>query len=212
MSDDMEDKLKQVGDARKASKEEDKIVDELIAPLKAEVELIEDMLIKGFVRTSLTYAPKYFWTAPRVPATYGPNKDELDDYGLILHTKRVVRMVGSLLDANNISGMERDSVLAAAILHDEFYYSLQQGGMAYNEDLMHPFHLGEMLKRRKEDDNLPQNMLMMSEETMGIILRIIRTHKGKYGLAPELYPQSYAEIMLYNVDYLCSQPWVKLKT
>src|SRR3990167_5199297 len=89
-----------------------------IDQLGPEIRLLESEKVKLFVLRCLEHAPNYFWTIPSSSSGQNHPADENTEGGLVLHTKRVVDIANHLCEALYIRYIERDCVLAAAILHD----------------------------------------------------------------------------------------------
>lgn len=85
----------------------------------SELGLILFPSIRDFTRTALSVAPAYFLSAPSSTSGNHHPPDERGDGGMVLHTKRVTRMVYDLASSFGIEkGMQVDWLVSAALLHD----------------------------------------------------------------------------------------------
>lgn len=97
-----------------------------IKRLQPELALIVDKKIKAFAEHVLTQAPAYFWTAPSSSTgKYHPPQSN-GEGGLVRHTKAVVYIAEKLCDVYRVTGMRRDCVVAACILHDVLKYGREK--------------------------------------------------------------------------------------
>jgi len=96
--------------------------------LKAESSLIGDDAIRAFVELCLAKSPEYiFGDCPSSSSGKYHPEDELDGYGTITHTKRVVWVVRQLC-----KGPEKDLAIAAAIIHDLRKQGVEKSGRTVN--------------------------------------------------------------------------------
>lgn len=192
--------------ARERFEEREKRGDEILLPLMAYYETIEDSLVKSFCKSILCMAPDYFWTAPH---TW-----EQKEGGLVTHTKKLAWLMNDILDFSGIPMIERDHVIAAVLLHDVFYYGLGQTWQPnMQEDPVHPFYLGNILDDRinVESNGHPNSLSMLPEDQRDTILRLIRAHKGPESISIELEPQTPVELLLSYANHLCKLPQIKIK-
>jgi hypothetical protein len=208
----MADKLSLLREAKVRFEQREKQSEEIILPLLREFSLLEDTLVRAFIQAVLCMAPDYFWTAPRVLGEGKGPVDELKEGGLVLHTRRAVKIIVDLLNVSGVSSMERDYIVGAMLIHDVFYYGLGEENFPREEDPLHPFYLDKILDREGGEKHTGTNGLaILPEEQRELILRLVRTHKGPYSIAPELEPQTPVEFLMFYANRLCSVPWVKVK-
>lgn len=176
----------------------------ILEPLLDEIEAIKEEAIRNFVR-SVLLKNKAFWIIPSTfSEDYNP-PDEHDVGGNVLHTKRVFRICALLADSHILSAIERDILLAAALLHD-----VTKGVITRDEELpaydeFHPYTVDRFVRQVKIDDELhggenQSTMLFLEEEHATRILRIIRCHMGIWSPIPETYPINDLEMILYTAD------------
>jgi putative nucleotidyltransferase with HDIG domain len=113
--------------------------------LQPEINEIASPEIKLFTQHILEAAPEYFWTVPSSSSgKYHPTQSN-GGGGLIRHTKAVVYFAVKLCDVYSITGLEKDYVISACILHDILKYGeVKQAFTTKNHD-----YEGAMFVRRK---------------------------------------------------------------
>jgi HD superfamily phosphohydrolase YqeK len=91
-------------------------------PFIDELKLIKSHVIRQFTIDCLAEAPDYFWTLPASTGGEHHATDEIKEGGLILHTRRVVRMCQHLIGMSETLWTPKleDKLISAAILHDTF--------------------------------------------------------------------------------------------
>lgn len=181
---------------------------EVLAPLLEEVELIQDYGTKLFVKSILLKAPKLFWTGPASATGKWHPPDERGVGGNVLHTKRVVRVVRLLAEAQERSPYQVDQLVAAAILHDIFKNVEWQDGSIHS-DKMHPYRLDSFVEwARKEDEKFSTEStpttLLIEEVMLEPILRLVRCHMGKWSPIPETIPLTYMDWTLHFADNIAA--------
>jgi hypothetical protein len=211
----MVDQLGKLRFARERFEEREKEGDKIILPLKREFNLLDDTIIKSFVKSVLCMAPDYFWVAPRIRYEDSSLSEEAKEGGLVLHTRKTVWLIQDILESSGIIGIEKDYVVGAMLIHDAFYYGLdiQQWESGMREDPLHPYYLGKILERGEENKGAPiDGLAILPEEQRDMILRLIRIHKGPQdSIAPELQPQTPLEFLVFYANRLCSLQWIKVK-
>lgn len=103
-----------------------------------ELELIADPQIRNWTMSTLENAPDNFFTAPAsTTGKYHP-PCTLGIGGLVVHTKRVVWIANRLCGGMDISGLRKDIVISACILHD--IAKTGKGTGEYKDYLEHPIN------------------------------------------------------------------------
>lgn len=180
-----------------------------ISPLEDEIELISDPAIKKFVRYLLKSAPA-FWKAP---ASHAPDlhpPDESFPGGLVLHTKRVVRVVMLLaMTIESENQNDFDCLVAAAILHDLTKFLYDEDTQQCLFDPMHPYTVDRSVDWSRQDSlamggSDVDNTVDIDAESIGLILRIIRCSHGMWSPIPETVPISDLEKALHTADLVAS--------
>lgn len=191
-------------------KESEEIYSDIsLKELEAEIELISDPNIKKFVRYLLRYAPG-FWKAPgsQTPGIHPPDEELFG--GLVLHTKRVVRVAMVLsMTIESDNQTEFDCFIAAAILHDISKFMVEEDTGEFIYDAMHPYTVDRYVEwarqeSMKESTANGDNALDIDVESLGLILRLIRCSHGIWSPIPETIPISNLEKALHEADLLAA--------
>lgn len=129
---------------------------------------IENREILKFVRESLKLAPEYFWRIPSSLSGEHHPPDERGAGGLVLHTKRVVRLCEHLSRSYDLDKLNRDLLIAAAILHDTFRCGFEgrerkheEGWGGLGSDSLHPCYPAVGLKELFEDCKHAQTIVII---------------------------------------------------
>jgi hypothetical protein len=188
--------------------EEDKVLE----PLLDEINLIQDQAIRFFVRSVLLRVTEYhhgFW---EIPASFSGRYHPPDERGIggnVLHTKRVVRIAELLSESQDRSPTDFDVLIAAALLHDITKGVWQNG--AYIYDPMHPYTVDKVVQAcLREDESYTETAnrsttLYIDDDTLALILRLVRCHLGLWSPIPETYPLSALDWTLHLADHLASK-------
>lgn len=185
------------------SEEIKKEEDEQLALLLKEINLIEDHDIRSFTRAMLLKADR-FWHIPssNQPEFYPP--DEMLPGGLLSHTKRVFRTIEILCALYQVQSLSADQLKSAALLHDitKPIGVLDQDGYIY--DYLHPYTVDALYYAVKREDELnsnsvQSNVLTIPEESVGNILKAVRSHRGVQSPVPETQPAKDSLPMLLHV-------------
>ena len=160
--------------------------------IKYLVEFIKDESLSEKIKNILNdEVPDYFWINPSSSSGKYHPSDERGKFGLVLHTCRVVKIVDDLCVAAQITGSNREELIAAAILHDSFKYDLPPGN--HHTVKLHCIIPGEQLSI---SDRINQS---------------IRTHDGQWGIPDEWqYADEYQQLLHY-ADYIASRSYVHIR-
>lgn len=183
--------------------------DEFLAPLLDEIRQIESESIQSFVRAVLLNTD-IFWLIPSSFSSQYHPPDEHNDGGNVLHTKRVFRVTKLLADSYGYSGIERDIILAAAIIHDVTKGVAWDDEGEPNYDPMHPYTVDKFVRQINKVDEIrgmdgASSTLEINSETLGKILRCVRCHMGPWSAIPETVPQTMPETILHFADLISSE-------
>jgi hypothetical protein len=183
------------------------IEDAILEPLMEELDIIKDPSVSSFVRSMLLKADT-FWKIPGSFASVYHPPDEDNEYGNILHTKRVVRIALIMCENYIFSNLEVDLVIAACILHD-ITKGIQMEDDLISYDEFHPYTVDQFYKRAKRHDLLlsetQSSVMLLEDELAERILRIIRCHEGVRSSIPETRPSSAEEVILANANSLAGR-------
>ena len=173
-----------------------------------EIQLIHSPDIRGIVRRVLAETPDGFFIARASSSGKYHAVDECTEGGLILHTKRVVKMAAFLAgnpewyeDMKRNNFMPYDGLIAAAILHD-----CCKSGNPWGD--------------RTVGDH-PQIAAKLVLDVCGVtpitqaIARTIETHMG-YAWGDRTWgdsanaPQTLCQKLLHMADMLASRKWLSI--
>ena len=158
--------------------------DILIRELEARVKLIANPSIHNFVDKMLNLAPNAFYERPA--STRHHALDEREKHGNLLHTVRVVDMALIMADVCRITEVNRDILVASAILHDMFRHGVD--GKLEHSCLNHP-----LLVREVAEAN---NLTCRYYDT---IMAAVESHMGRWGSLP-FTPRLSIEGILHLAD------------
>jgi hypothetical protein len=181
----------------------------ILQPLQDEIDTLMDPKIKSFVRSVLLKSD-VFWVSPSSVIEKHHPPDEMAEGGMVLHTKRVARTVLLLTNTFDCSPAEHDCLLAAALLHDitkAIWRSEINGEIIH--DRMHPYTVDSFIEwcraeDRVESDASRPNSIEIPEDTLNMILRLIRCSHGVWSPIPETYPMMEMEKILHTADLVAS--------
>jgi len=162
-----------------------------------EYKLIKSPSVKRLVWNCFEAAPEYFWKVPSSNTGRYHPKDEFVDGGLVLHTKRAVRVAMHLCEALSIMGLEKDCVIAAALMHD-----LCKNGMPENSGHTvdgHGFLWIELARSRMPKNQFTKNHVYRT------ISRLILYHMGKFDTPYILDWSDTLATCVYLADYIASR-------
>jgi len=148
------------------------------------VNLIVDDGIRDFTEHMLDVAPASFWTA-KASLNHHP-EDERGNEGNLIHTIRVAKLVCIMAEGCNLTSIELDVLLSAAILHDPCRY-----GKDGTEEYTNPEH--PQLVRE-----LAVHYSIGCEYSVDIFT-LIERHMGKWGKVP-YNPEVTPSALLHLAD------------
>lgn len=167
--------------------ENDLETEELIRRLP-EIERVKDDTIKAFlIDAFLEGCPEYFWKLPTSSSGHYHPRDEIDDHGNWLHTKRMYatyeNLSRSLVEAGVITERERELGKAAALLHDMFKYGFPEA------EGQHTINYHDVLAAAyvRQYTDLPDK-----------VAELIETHNGAWHTGPT--PRDLHEWCLHFAD------------
>jgi len=161
----------------------------LMADFVSSINEIRDDDKRNFVFNMLEHTPNAFWI--KRASRNHHLEDERGSHGNLRHTVRVLHGVIALCEATQEDSDIRDSILAAAALHDVGRYGIDGNAESTIPD--HPFVV--RLIAAKYALHCPG---------VDHILKIIEDHMGIYG-EPIFLPMMGPSTMLHTVDYLLAQ-------
>lgn len=185
------------------------IEDFILKDLYEEIELINDPRIKSFVRSTLLKADAFWISAATLDNITHP-PDERIEGGMILHTQRVVRIAFMLTQTIEVSRLNVDMLLAAALLHDITKAVWKdESRTEIVHDPMHPYTINAYIAWcSSQDKALPEfgksNVIDIPIEILNQILRLIRCSHGIFSPIPETIPTTALEKVLHMADLIAT--------
>lgn len=182
---------------------------EVLAPLLDEIDLINSEEIRSFVRSVLLKA-ELFW---QIPASFSGKYHPPDEHNLggnVLHTKRVVRIAQMLSESYSLTDSERDTIIAAALIHDVTKGIPSETDGHFQYDPMHAYTVNQFVMdciqhdKTYSSDNSSSTMFI-ADEDLHAILRLVRCHLGPWSPVPETIPITYMDYILHIADSIASQ-------
>jgi hypothetical protein len=172
-----------------------------------EIDTINDATIRSFVK-SVLHRGDAFWYSPSsyIPGHHPP--DEMENGGLVLHTKRVVRCALLLTNTFECSPTEQDCLVAAALLHDAtkaIWRGDQQEEIFH--DQLHAYTVDTFIQWCKQEDAKntdasKPNTIDIHDDVLAVILRLIRCSHGEWSAIPETFPITPLEKALHTADFI----------
>jgi hypothetical protein len=159
------------------------------------IEKIKSEEIKGFVEKCLEKAPEKFWIEKSSLRFHQP--DERGEFGLLIHTLRVCRMVDVFSEVIGFDYKYKDSLLAAAILHDLCKYGVE--GESKKILTAHPELFKEFLDKNEIE--------WKNSNTLKYIVELVRLHMGIFGSSDLSFkrPQFIAVDVLIFSDFIATR-------
>ncbi len=177
-----------------------------------ELNQIQSLFIRSFVKKMLEKIPEYFYTVPASSTgKYHPDY-AAGQGGLLRHTIAAVKIAVSLLEnpiLQKFNQDEKDIIVATLILHDTVKYGLVKQEYTVTE---HPMLVEKLYGPSMIED--------ASEEQKGfveLIFRAIRSHMGPWNtdrfsgkeIMPK--PETALERFVHMCDYLASRKFIEIK-
>jgi len=203
--------LNQIIESSKNVVSDKDLEDTILEPLMDEIDLIRDPSISSFVR-SLLLKSFTFWKIPGSFASVYHPPDEDNEYGNILHTKRVVRIALIMCSNLSFSNVETDIIVAACILHD-LTKGVQNSEGQIDYDEFHSYTIDKFYNYAKRQDMLASetqsSVLHLEDEMVFRILRLIHCHEGRSSKIAETIPITEEELIVANANSIASRlHWV----
>jgi len=162
-----------------------------------EYKLIKSNSVKNLVWNCFEVVPEYFWKIPSSSTGHYHPKDEFVEGGLVIHTKRTVRVAVHICDALSIIGLERDCVIAAALMHDVCKNGISED-KGHTVD-GHGYLWMELARSRMTKDKFISNHVYRT------ISRLILYHMGKFDMPYILDWSDMLATCVYLADYISSR-------
>ncbi len=175
--------------------------------LRPELDLIVDSKIREFTEHVLKQAPEYFWTVPSSSSgKYHPEQSN-GEGGLVRHTRAAVYFAVKLCDVFNATGIMKDCIISACILHDIVKYGeVKQTYTTKNHD-----HEGALFVKRHGEE------FELDAEVLKTITSSIAWHMGRWTdmtgrTVAKVFPGGYdtAQMITHLADVISAQKNVSL--
>ena len=161
---------------------------------------IKNDSIRQWVPAMLDIAPPAFWEKASSSTGKYHKIDENQPGGQVIHTMRVCAVAEHLVRMDELSEMERDILLAAAILHDICKYGVD--GKTEHTLSEHP----QLVNKLRE-----ANMLFLPPcEFDTQIISTIEQHSGRWTVVP-FPPKTKLGRLLHIADFMASRHDIDVK-
>lgn len=150
---------------------------------KAEIENIKDEKIKLLTQECLNKAPLHFWFMPASSTGKYHAKDENENGGLILHSKRVARVAEHIMESwpNKI---KKDVIRSACILHDVRRYGSGNSATKWSQS-NHPKLGADFVQEVSKVLFWGKEKISIDDAVnIDLISYCIASHMGKWGQFP----------------------------
>lgn len=168
-----------------------------------ELNLIKSESIRDFTTRMLDVAPPYFSEVPSSSTGKYHPEQSLGQGGLLRHTQAVVYMANELCRSEDITGEERDAVIAACLLHDIVKYGLLKGKhTTQDHDYVGAYFINAQAKKMNLEDTP-----MLKEILGGIAWHMGIWSKRFNGQAVKKYPDDFTRVerIVHLADYIASR-------
>jgi hypothetical protein len=172
--------------------------------IEEEIKKISNTNVQDFLRASVEDFPDYFWISPASLEKYH-YPDERVKGGLVLHVRRVCKLIEAFVIMQELNMWERDVLLAAAILHDSFARGVPPATKGYS-DPFHPLYPSERFPYNGYADRFIKDKKIYDE-----IMECVVSHSGRYSVHSLLYSKKKLATFFQMVDYIASRDFVMIE-
>jgi hypothetical protein len=170
-----------------------------------ELSKFTDGGIKRFVQNCLEDFPDYFWTAPASGTGKFHDEEENGEGGLVVHTKRVLKVVDELGLFYALNYWEMDILYAASILHDSWSKGLMSDTDRTATDVFHPLYVQHRFPY------LGYAAKYTDERTYDEIMLCVSSHSARWSVAKQLNVDKKLPNIFKLADYIASRKSIKVK-
>lgn len=182
--------------------------------LMSEVSEINDEDMRKMVIDCLYKAPDYFFRIPASSTGKHHPAYALGEGGLVRHTKAAIKIAIDLLSLEQNSTMDRDSIIAALILHDVCKNGPDTDS-GYTE-FSHPLYAADLVSRWRDDH---PDMIIGTRERISEIIGMISSHMGQWNKDTKhkdpfttpailMKPRTREQQFVHTCDYLASRKYL----
>lgn len=168
-----------------------------------EIDKVFDANLATFLRQAVLRFPDYFWTAPASNSKFH-YPDEREQGGLVLHVRRLCRLVDDFVRLKDLNAWEKDVLIAACILHDSFSRGVPPN-VANGSVPMHP------LFPRQE---IPFNTFAdryITRDVYEYIMECVESHLGIFSPSPLLHSKKKLPEIFQVIDHIGSRTNIKIE-
>lgn len=167
--------------------------------LEGELQRLTDLRFRDYALACMKDFPKYFWTAPASGTGKYHPEDENTEGGLVLHTRRVMRLCDHLSMLHALNYIERDILLVAALLHDSYAKGLNINTKNTTTDPFHPLYVPQRFPFMGFSDKY------IDEKEYDEIMLAVVSHSGRYSVTKSLNSDKKIPKILQVADYISSR-------
>jgi hypothetical protein len=172
--------------------------------IEEEIKKLNNSNIQDFLREAVRDFPDYFWISPSSIEKYH-YPDERKKGGLVLHVRRLCRVVEAFVVMQELNMWERDVLLAAAILHDSFSRGIPPATKGYS-DPFHPLYPPERFPYNGYADRFIKDKKIYDE-----IMECVVSHSGRYSVHPLLHSKKKLATFFHMSDYIASRDFIMVE-
>lgn len=178
-------------------------IDKRKAQILKEIEKLSDEGNRRFLRDAMGRFPEYFWTAPASVRHFHP-PDEREEGGLVLHVRRLCRLVEDVVYLRGLNNWERDVLLSTAILHDSFARGIPPNVSDYSDPL-HPVYVEHMLPFTADAERFIDRVRYEA------IMECVVSHSARFSPLKSIQSEKKLPTLFQMVDFIGSRPHVEVK-
>lgn len=174
--------------------------------LNNEINLIENLDIRKWTKDTLENVSEYFWVAQASSSGRWHPECTNKKGGLIVHTKRVVYLANRICDCWDLTGLDKDIVISASILHDiakvpNTKVMHSYGMTVTDEDFTnHPLNAEKYFSNGKRE-------YMSNNVIYSMILNAVKFHMGRWtpeAIKKPLLEYSLIELAVTTCDFMAT--------
>lgn len=167
-----------------------------------EIKKLYDPRVQSFLMECINDFPDYFWTAPASIEKYH-YKDERTQGGLVLHVRRLCKLIDSFSNHHELNLWERDVLLSAAILHDSFARGIPPVTKGYS-DPFHPIYPAERFPFNGYADRF------IDKKIYDEIMDCVVSHMGRHSIPSALHSKKKLASMFQLADHIASRDYIRI--
>lgn len=171
--------------------------------IEEEIRNLYSEKLKDFLREAVKDFPDYFWSAPASLEKYH-YPDERKKGGLVLHVRRLIKVIESMVILQELNMWERDVLIASAILHDSFARGIPPHTKGYS-DPFHPIYPSERFPFNGYADRF------IDKKIYDEIMDCVVSHLGRYSVHPIMYSKKKLATVFQISDHLASRDYIKIE-